>query len=150
MDIELLLAWGHHLAVFALVVLLAVEFALTRPGLDAPVIRRLTAVDGAYGLAALVVLLVGFARASMGGAGSDYYFSNWVFWTKIALFVVIGLVSILPTLRYRAWSRSAKADPAFVPDATAVRAVRGLLHAELGLLFLIPLFAAAMARGYGA
>lgn len=149
MDIDLVMACAHHLVVFALVVLLAVEFALTRPGLAAPAIRRLAGIDAAYGGMALLVLIVGFARVSMGSAGSAYYFSNWVFWTKIGLFALIGLLSILPTLRYRAWARAAKADLAFSPDAGAVRSVRRLLHAELGLLFLIPLLAAAMARGYG-
>lgn len=150
MDLDLILASAHHLAVFALVVLLAVEFAILRPGLSPAVLKRLGGIDGAYGMCALLVLIIGFARVFSGSAGSGYYLTNWVFWTKIGLFVIVGLLSIVPTIRILAWRKALAADPGFVPADAEVRGLRRYLHAELGVLFLIPLFAAAMARGYGA
>jgi uncharacterized membrane protein len=36
-----------------------------------------------------------------------------------------------------------------LPDEGAVRSVRRLFHFELALFVLLPIFAAAMARGYG-
>jgi putative membrane protein len=36
-----------------------------------------------------------------------------------------------------------------LPDAAALRSVRLMLHVELTLFVLLPIFAAAMARGYG-
>jgi putative membrane protein len=38
---------------------------------------------------------------------------------------------------------------AFAPPADAIRRVRGYLWAEAALFLLFPVFAAAMARGYG-
>lgn len=149
MDLDLVLACAHHLAVFTLVVLLAVEFALLRPGLAPATLRRLGGIDGAYGATAALVLIIGFARVFFGNAGSGYYLSNWVFWTKIGLFVIVGLLSIAPTIRIMGWRKALAANPAFAPADTEVKGLRKFLHAELGLLFLIPLFAAAMARGYG-
>lgn len=146
---DLILAIAHHLAVFTLVLLLAIEFTLVRPGLAGAALRRVARIDGAYGLVAGLVLVFGFLRVFFGASGSGYYFANWVFWAKIALFVAVGLASLPPTVRFIAWSRALKADPAFVPADAEVMAVRRLLHIELGLLFLIPAFAAAMARGYG-
>jgi putative membrane protein len=146
---DLILAIAHHLAVFTLVLLLAIEFTLVRPGLSAAAMARLSRIDGAYGLVAGLVLVFGFLRVFFGASGPDYYWTNWVFWTKVALFIAVGLASLPPTIRFISWSRALKADPAFVPADAEVIAVRRLLHIELGLLFLIPAFAAAMARGYG-
>lgn len=149
MDLDLILACAHHLVVFALVVLLAVEFALLRPGVTSAGIKRLGGIDGAYGGMALLVLIIGFTRVFLGNAGAGFYLGNWVFWTKVGLFVIVGLLSIAPTVRIMGWRKALAADPAFVPADAEVMGVRKFLHAELGVLFLIPLFAAAMARGYG-
>jgi putative membrane protein len=43
-----------------------------------------------------------------------------------------------------------KSDAAFAPSADAIRRVRGYLWAEAALFLLLPVFAAAMARGHGA
>jgi putative membrane protein len=45
------------------------------------------------------------------------------------------------------WSFWKKA--ALTPEDYAVRAARRYLHLELALFVLLPIFAAAMARGYG-
>lgn len=149
MDLDLILACAHHLAVFALVVLLAMEFALLRPGLTPEALRRLGAIDIGFGLSAGIVLIVGFARVSLGATPSSYYFSNPVFWAKLNLFLVVGLLSIPPTLRILAWRRALASDPDFAPEAGEIGRLRKYLHAELFVLFLIPVAAAAMARGYG-
>ena len=49
MDIDLILASAHHVAVFTLVGLFAAEFAMLRPGLAGPRIGQLARIDGAYG-----------------------------------------------------------------------------------------------------
>jgi putative membrane protein len=54
----------------------------------------------------------------------------------------VGLLSIPPTLAFRRWRRAA-------PDEAAVGGVRRLLRLEVGLLLLIPVFAALMARYQG-
>jgi putative membrane protein len=83
-----------------------------------------------------------------GAKGGDYYLGSLAFWAKIALFIGIGLVSVLPTLRYSSWRRKLTRDPEWAPDPADVRATRRYVHAEAGLLVLLPILAAAMARGY--
>ncbi|WP_246671278.1 DUF2214 family protein [Mesorhizobium sp. 8] len=74
---------------------------------------------------------------------------NWVFWAKMAAFLVVGLLSIKPTMRFLAWSRQARADAGWrVPEAE-LASVRSTLGAEAAVFLAIPVFAAAMARGYG-
>jgi putative membrane protein len=84
-----------------------------------------------------------------GAKGYQYYVENSVFWTKMALFVLVGLLSIPPTVRYIGWGRQRRRDPAFRPDAQDIASVRLWLWAEAALFLAIPVAAAAMARGYG-
>jgi putative membrane protein len=74
---------------------------------------------------------------------------NWTFWTKMALFVAVGLLSIPPTIQLARWRRAGRADPSFVAPAEGIAAVRKYFVAEFALLVFIPVFAALMARGIG-
>ena len=94
-------------------------------------------------------MAAGVARVIFGARGSAYYMANAFFWTKMALFAAVGLISIAPTLRYLGWRRSLRADPAFRPLAASVQTVRRALWAEVVLFAGLPLCAAAMARGFG-
>lgn len=145
---DFLLASLHHLGAFALVAVIACELVLLRPGLDAATAKRIAMLDAFYGLAALLLLVAGFGRVFLGAKGGDYYLGSLAFWAKISLFVGVGLLSIAPTLRFMAWRRKVSGDPSFTPAQEDVRATKRYIHAEAGLLVLIPILAAAMARGY--
>jgi len=148
MLIDFLLASLHHLAAFALVAIVACELVLLRPGIDSATARRIATLDGFYGLAALLLLVAGFGRVFLGAKGGDFYLGSLAFWAKISIFIGIGLLSVLPTLRFMAWRRRAARDPDWAPVHADVRATKRYVHAEAGLLLLLPILAAAMARGY--
>ena len=149
MDIDLLLAIAHHLAVFTLVGLFAAEFTLLRPGLSGPRIGQLARLDAAYGGVAGLVIVVGILRVIFGAAGWEYYAGNHAFWGKMVAFVIMGLLTIPPTLAIRKWQHGFAADAAYSPASADVARNRRYLHIQAGFLLLIPIFAAAMARGYG-
>ena len=149
MSTDLILAILHHLGVFTVAGIIAAEWALVRPDMSAAKIRQLSGIDALYGLAAGLVLLVGFARVFFGLKGAEFYLQNPVFWAKIGAFVVVGMVSIAPTLLFITWRNKAKADPAFVPSAEEIASVRRYVKIEAHVFVLIPILAAAMARGYG-
>ena len=142
--LDLTLAVLHHILVFGLVAMLAIERTL----LKAPVIeaRRLAGLDGGYGLTAVLVLVVGVARVIWGGKGWAFYEANPFFWAKLAIFTVIGLISILPTIAFIKWARASKADAAWQPDAAVVARARRWVGIELLLIFPLVACAAAMAR----
>jgi putative membrane protein len=141
--LDLWLAIGHHLIIFALFGVLAVELVLVRRGMSLDVVARVARVDAWYGVLAGAILVVGFSRAIFAAKGWAYYSHNGFFWAKIATFVLIAVLSVPPTIRYIKWQRSGQ-----VPEADVGR-VRLLLYAELFLFAFLPIFAAAMARGYG-
>jgi putative membrane protein len=147
--VDLILAIAHHLLVFSLAGILAAELAMVRDGLTGPSLRRLGRVDLAYGAIAGAILVVGFARVFLGVKGPTAYLPNPFFWSKIGVFVLVGLLSIPPTLRIIRWGRQAAADPAFTPSRAEIAAARRFILAEACLFPFIPAFAAVMARGYG-
>jgi len=149
MTTDLVLASFHHLLVFSLVGVLAMELFAVRSGLSGSTLRLLGRVDGAYGGIATAIILVGIARVIWGLKGWEFYVASHAFWAKMAAFVLVGLLSIKPTMRIIAWRKQAAADSAYsVPDSE-IDAVRAFLKAEAFMVALIPVFAAAMARGLG-
>lgn len=149
MTLEALLAFLHISAILALVVFLSSEAALCRPEwLNATVVERLVTVDRIYGIAAAAVLLTGLARVFLGVKGAGYYGHNWLLWTKFGLFVVVGLLSIRPTLRFAAWRKALRAGGA-LPPPEEVRQVRRWVMQQAHIVPLIPLPAVFLARGWG-
>lgn len=145
---EILLAYFHFVSIFGLASTLVAELLLCRPGLRGDQLHRLKHVDAAYAVFAVAVLASGAARVIWGVKGAAYYgASNPVFHVKFGLFVLIGLISIVPTVRFLRWSKAARQDAGFTPPASAVAGVRRMIHAELLLLAAMPLLAAMVARG---
>jgi putative membrane protein len=138
---SVLFAFLHHAAAFALVAALAAELVLLKD-LSAAAARRLRAIDAIYGASAGVLLAVGLLRVFYFEKGASYYFQSAPFLAKLALFIAVGLASIYPTVTFRRWAKAA-------PEPGKVRALRGLIHAQLAGVVLILLCAALMARGVG-
>jgi putative membrane protein len=149
MAAEALLSYAHLLAILTLVVFIASEAALCRPEwLNAQVVERLVTVDRVYGIAAGAVFLTGLARILLGAKGAGWYGHNWLLWTKLGLFVVVGLLSIRPTLRFAAWRKAVRATGA-LPAPEEVRQVRRWVMQQAHIIPFIPLVAVFLARGFG-
>ncbi|HZZ33667.1 MAG TPA: DUF2214 family protein [Phenylobacterium sp.] len=142
--LDLVLAIGHHILVFSLFGVLFAELVLIKKGIDLATVARAGRIDLMYGVLAGLIVLVGFARAVFAAKGWLYYSHNLFFHLKLGTFVVIGLMSIAPTVAYIRWRRAGVA-----PSDGQVAGVRRWLWAEMALFALLPAFAAAMARGYG-
>ncbi len=143
--LDLALAVAHHLLIFALFGLLVAEMLLIRRAAEASEIQRLALIDGGYGGVAGLTLIVGICRAVFAAKGWDYYAHNGFFWAKAAAFLAMGLASIPATRAFLIARRTGRGLAA--PE---IARARGLLHAQSGLFVLVVVFAAAMARGYGA
>ncbi|MBB3220495.1 DUF2214 family protein [Pseudoduganella umbonata] len=147
---DLILAIVHHLIVFGIAAVLAAELALLRPTSMSPhTVKLLGRFDTFYGLLALAILVAGFGRVFHGPKGADFYLDNPVFWIKVGAFAVVGILSIKPTVRILAWQKALKADAGFTPPAEELNAVRRRKLAEIHVFAIIPVAAAAMARGFG-
>jgi putative membrane protein len=148
MTLEALLAYAHLLAIFTMVVFLASEAALCRvEWLNAAVVERLGKIDMVYGIAAGTVLLTGLARVFLGSKGAAFYAHNPLLYLKLVMFLVIGLISIKPTLMFVRWRRTLRASGA-LPDAAEIKKARRLVMVQAHILPFIPLAAVFLARGF--
>lgn len=141
---DLLLAIVHHILVFGLVAMLAIEGVLLRgPEIE---VKRLGRVDAGYGLTATLVIVAGVSRVIWGGKGWAFYEANPFFWAKMAAFAAIGLLSLAPTRTFLRWGRLAKADAAFQPPEAEIKRARMALRLQMALVVVVLACAAAMAR----
>jgi putative membrane protein len=142
-----LFAFLHHLAAFTLVAAVAIEFALIRGELTLSSARRLVVTDMVLGIAAGALLVIGLSRVFFFEKGADYYFHSHAFLAKFSLFVVVGLLSIVPTLEFLSWRKATTAGQLPAISARKLRLVTGVIHGELFAIVIILLCAAIMARG---
>jgi putative membrane protein len=144
-----LFAFLHHLAAFALFAALVVELILIREQPTAATARRLLAADMAFGISAGIVLVVGLMRVYYFEKGATYYFHTWTFSAKLTLFILIGLLSIVPTRELLSWRAAVRQGKAPIVSAARLRRLRTIIHLELAGVVLILLMAALMAKGIG-
>ncbi|HYG19359.1 MAG TPA: DUF2214 family protein [Ohtaekwangia sp.] len=142
---EIILRYFHFISIFAIVGSLVSEHLLLKKTMTRLEIGRLARIDAVYGFAAMTLIAVGLTLW-LGGFGKPavYYSKNWVFHTKLALFLTVGLLSIYPTVFF---IKNRKGDPAEI--VSIPKAIFMSLRLSLLILFIIPLVAGLMARGIG-
>ncbi len=145
MTAEIILRYIHFISIFAIVSSLVSEHLLLKKLLTRAEIGKIARVDAIYGIAALTLLIAGLTLW-LGGFGkpSVFYSKNWIFHTKITLFLTVGILSIYPTIFFIK-NRKGKPDEVI----TIPKSIFWLLRFEILLLFIIPLLAGLMAHGIG-
>jgi putative membrane protein len=144
-----LFAFLHHVAAFVLFATLVVEMVLLSGELTLQSARKIQLTDMAFGIAAGAILVIGFLRVHYFEKGAEYYYHSAPFIAKMSLFVIVGLISIYPTVVFLKWGKSLKQGQVPVLEAGKRRTLRTLIHIELTGVVLMLLAAALMARGIG-
>jgi putative membrane protein len=144
-----LFAFLHHISAFTLFAALVVEFVLIRSVLTVESARKIQVADMIFGISAGVLLLVGLTRVFYLEKGAYYYFHTWTFIAKLSLFVIVGLISIIPTREFLSWREAVKSGQVPPVSAEKIKSVRSIIHYEMMGVVLIILFAALMAKGIG-
>lgn len=140
-------AFLHHIAAFGLVALLVAEMILLNIELNVANARRLQRIDIAFGAFAGTLFVIGLLRVFFFEKGAEYYFGNAFFLAKFTLFIVMGLLSAIPTIEFLAWRKATDQGQAPAIDAAKRRRLRMIVHMELAGVVLIILCAVLMARG---
>lgn len=135
----------HFIAVFAIVGALVAEQFLVSKSMTRKEIKRIAIIDGLYGFGAVLVLIAGFTLWFWIGKPADFYTKNWIFHTKLTLFVVLGLLSIYPSIFFLKNRKGADLHTEIKVPATVMICLR----LELLLLFIIPILASYMSFGIG-
>lgn len=119
-----------------------------RGRLDPDGLRRLFAADNVWGLAAALWIVTGLLRAFAGlEKGTEFYLRSPLFWTKMALVVLVLLLEIRPMVTLIRWRvRLGRREPI---DTSPARALYTINHAELAIVVVMVFVASLMARGVG-
>ena len=105
--------------------------------------------DVIYGIAGLAILITGILRVKYFGQGGEFYINNPIFWVKVSLYVVIGLISLYPTATYILWAIPLSKNKLPIISENLVKRFRLIITTELIGFAVIPFFATLMSRGIG-
>jgi putative membrane protein len=145
-----LVAYMHFLCAFGITATLFYEWFTFSRTPTAAEARRLALADRWYGIFAGALLVAGFTRAFHFEKGMDFYLHSPFFHMKITLFVVIGLLSIYPTIRFARWRPDIQAGRAPTVTESQFKLISRSLGTEMILLVALLLCASLMANGVGA
>lgn len=139
-------AYLHYLGLMLSFGALGVEVFHLKPEMSLTEAKRVAFADIVYGIAAVMILVTGILRVLYFGKGSQYYLSNPFFHVKMGIFVVVGLLSLYPTVTFIFWFRDFQKNESPKLEAGKAKLLSSLIKAELLGFTLIPLFASIMAR----
>ena len=105
--------------------------------------------DVIYWIAGLAILVTGILGVKYFGQGGDFYTNNPIFWVKVSLYVVIGLMSLYSTTTYILWAIPLSKNKLPVISENLVRRFNLIITTELFVFTVIPFFATLMSRGIG-
>jgi len=132
----------HIISVLILFGCLFSELLLIKKQLTRKRIKLLSIIDGAYGLSSVFILSSGFYIALNLGKGRDFYFENPAIYIKLVLFILVGLLSIYPTVFFLKNRKGTPEEIIARPDA-----LNKIIFLELLLVLCIPFFAVILANG---
>ena len=140
----------HFIGIMVLMGSLISEHLILKPQMTREQIKSLALTDLIYGMSALIVLSTGLLRWFVYGKGSDYYLSNPMFHAKLTLFVILGILSIFPTMKFLKWRKQVINGQEPDLNQKSVKKMLMFIRIELLILVIIPLLAVMIARGTGA
>ena len=143
------MAFLHHVFAFTLVACLIYEFIAFRKGMSIEEARRIQRVDLAFGISAGLLLVAGLLRIFFFEKGVNFYINSPFFWVKMMAFVIVGLLSIDPTIRYIRWNKSLSENKTPEINESEYKRTRLILWLEVIGVVVILLAAPMMARGVG-
>jgi putative membrane protein len=108
---------------------------------------RLLVTDAVLGVSATLLLIVGLLRVFYFEKGAAYYFSSHAFLAKLSVFILVALMSAVPTIEFLSWRKAVRAGQAPTVSDAKLKAIRTILHAELIGIVIILACAAIMANG---
>jgi len=135
----------HFMGAFAIVgAILAEQFMISKT-MHRSEIKRISVVDAIYGFGAVVVLIAGMALWFWVGKPAEFYTKNWIFHTKLTLFLLLGVLSIFPTIFFM--KKRKGIEPGKIIEVPFYIIL--LIRIELVIIIIMPLLATLMSIGIG-
>ena len=144
-----LVAYVHYLGIILCCGALIFERIILKINLSKNETISIIIADVIYGVAGLAILITGILRVKYYGQGGEFYTTNPIFWFKVSLYILIGLISLYPTTTYILWAIPLSKNKLPVISEDLVRRFKLIIMTELVGFAVIPFFATLMSRGIG-
>lgn len=142
----ILIRYLHFISICTMIACLFLEYFLLKKQNNRNEITTLWKIDGIYGVSSISTLTAGFLLWFVVGKPASFYENSYLIWGKIGLFLIVGILSIVPTIFF---FRERTKDREGSEQVDVPVKLKKYILAELILLFLIPVLAVFMAQGYG-
>ena len=126
-----LVAYVHYLGIILCFGSLLFERLTLKVGLNRNETISMIIADVVYGLAGVAILVTGILRVKYFGQGGDFYTGNPVFWIKVSLYILVGLLSLYPTTTYILWASPLSKNKLPETSETLVKRFRLIITTEL-------------------
>ena len=141
----IIIRYLHFIGVFAVVGAIIAEQFIISKDMTRKEVKLISKIDTIYGFGAILVLIAGILLWFSVGKPAPFYTRNWIFHTKLTLFIILGLFSIYPSIFYmKKRNGSNPNEKIFVPKTIII-----LLRLELLLIIIMPILATLMSLGIG-
>ena len=135
----------HFIAVFAIVGAIFSEQFLISNSMTRKEIKLIFKIDAIYGIGVLLVLAVGIVLWFWVGKPASFYSRNWIFHTKLTMFIGLVLLSIYPIIFFSKNRKGNDSDTIINVPKTVIIALR----IELLLILIMPALASMVSLGIG-
>jgi putative membrane protein len=144
-----LFAFLHFITAFGVVFGIFYEWLTFHKNISIKEVKMLQKADLIYGISTVLVLIIGFARVFYFEKGKDFYFQNPFFHIKLGVFILIGLFSIYPSLKFMKWKKQTRYGQAPAISHIEFTRIRLFLRLEVSGIVILILAASLMAKGVG-
>lgn len=141
MTLYILIRYLHLISIFLVIGSVFAQQFLVKKEISRQTLKTVIITDSIYGIASIFAVGFGMLLWFSVGKPPSFYSNSAAFWIKISLFIVVGILSVYPTLFYLR-NRKSEKETITIPAKLIY-----LLRTEALLLLLIPLFAELMVFG---
>ena len=137
----------HFISILLVYATVFAEFIMLSRTLSRKKANFLAKIDGVYGIASIFVVGAGMAMwfgfdAGLGFKPTAWYMGNPIFHLKYGLFIVVGILSIWPSIFFMRQRKGDQEEEIQIPNH-----IRAIVRIELIILSLIPILAVLAAAG---
>ena len=137
----------HFISILLVYAAVFAEFIMLSRTLSRQKLSFLAKIDGVYGIASIFVVVAGMTMwfgfdAGLGFKPAAWYMVNPIFHLKYGLFVVVGVLSIWPSIFFMRQRKGDQQEEIQIPNH-----IRAIVRVELIILSIIPIFAVLAAAG---
>lgn len=141
---DIFIRYLHFISIFTIVGSLVGEHLFLSNSLPRAIVKKMSLIDAVYGISSLTLLFSGFMMWFYFGKGAEFYTNNWIFQLKVGLAILLGILSLPPTIYFLKNRKGDQSENLAIPNY-----VRICMWLEILVLLFIPLCAVLMAKGIG-